>query len=109
MTTLYRSPNVILDRHEWHAVVYLRRGRSVLTYQWRPLSARSERWQDVTRWQDPKPKGMSAAFFRFRTHIREAMRSEDSRRAALAGCKGAAPDWSAMRVPGRRATLGLVA
>ena len=51
MTTLYRTPNVIVDRHEWHSVVYLRRGRPVLTYKWRPLSDRPHAWQDVTDWR----------------------------------------------------------
>ena len=109
MTTLYRSPNVIIDRHEWHAVVYLRRERAILTYHWRPLTGKREGWRDVTTWQGPKPKGMPAAFWRFRAHIREAMGSEIARREAIAGLKGPAPDWSRVKVPGRRATLGLVA
>lgn len=109
MTILYRTPNVIVDRHEWHAVVFLRAGRTLLTYKWRPLSLRAERWRDVTDWSGPKPKGLGERFWRFRTHIREAMDSERVRRDALAGIRGPAPDRSNVRVPGRRATLGLVA
>lgn len=100
---------MIIDRHEWHAVVLLRRGRTLLTYRWRPLTARPEAWRDVTHWQGPKPKGISATFWRYRDHIREAMGSEQARRDALAGLKGPAPDWSRIRVPGRRAKFGLAA
>jgi hypothetical protein len=85
MTTLYRTPNVIIDRHEWHIAVVKHYGKTTLRYCWRPLSQRAERWQPITVWEGPKPKRIWHAFKRFRLHVREAMNSEQARVEALAG------------------------
>lgn len=87
VTTLYRTPNVIIDRHEWHVAVVKHYGRASVRYCWRPLSARAERWQPIATWEGPKPKRIGDVFWRFRGHVREAMASEQARRDALAGIK----------------------
>lgn len=88
MTTLYRTPNVIVDRHEWHAVVRLKHGRVLLQYRWRPLSVRTYPWSCVTKWQGTKPKQLGRQFQVFRCHIRRAMVSEQCRWEAVAALRG---------------------
>lgn len=84
MTTLYRTPNLIIDAHEWHATVRIKAGRVLLQYRWRPLSARLFRWSCMTTWKGPKPKGLAERFQVFRCHIRRAMASESARQEAIA-------------------------
>lgn len=91
---LYRSPNVIINRHEWHAAVLLRKGRVSLVYRWRPLSLRNYAWSPMVAWQGPKPKGMCDKFWPFRGHIRQAMQSEQARREAVTALRG--PDTAAV-------------
>lgn len=83
MSTLYRSPNVIIDAHEWHAHVRLNDGRITLTYRWRPLSQKPFRWLPMSAWVGPKPKAFSRRMAGFRRHIAAARDSENARRAAL--------------------------
>lgn len=102
MTTLYRTPNLIIDRHEWHAAVVKHYGKTTLRYFWRPLSARAERWQPVTAWEGPKPKRIGRTFWRFRLHIREAMDSDRVRSEALAGAVGRTMAGTPVRPAGRK-------
>lgn len=88
MTTLYRTPNLIIDVHEWHAVVRLNGTRVSLCYKWRPLSTRAYAWSNLSSWQGPRPKHFCNRFWMFKNHIRAAMRSEAERRAAIAGLRG---------------------
>lgn len=88
MTTLYRTPNLIIDAHEWHAVVRHKHGRTLLQYRWRPLSARPYAWSCMTTWQGPKPKHLARQFQVFRCHIRRAMVSESERREAVQALRG---------------------
>jgi hypothetical protein len=111
MTTLYRTPNVIIDCHEWHIAVVKHYGRTSVRHFWRPLSARVEKWQPITEWQGPKPKGIGTTFWRFRLHIREAMEYERTHAKALAGTKrtlGGTPVRPAGRKDPHRYGLGLV-
>jgi hypothetical protein len=85
MTTLYRTPNIIVDKHEWHVAVVKHYGKTVVRYCWRPLSTRAARWQSIAVWEGPKPKRIGHAFLRFRGHIREAMGYEQARLEALTG------------------------
>lgn len=85
MTTLYRTPDIIIDKHEWHVAVVRHCGRTTVRYYWRPLSTRRERWQPIVEWQGPKPKWIGKTFWRFRLHIREALEYEQARAKALAG------------------------
>lgn len=82
MTTLYRSPDIIIDAHEWHITVRNLGGRVYTTYFWRPVSIRRIAWSNVIAWQGPKPKGLWKFFKPFRNHIRTAMESEQARTRA---------------------------
>jgi hypothetical protein len=84
MTTLYRTPNIIIDAHEWHATVRYKAGRTLLQYRWRPLSGQQYQWLPITSWVGPKPKGLSKRFAKYRRHIDLAMSSESRRREAAA-------------------------
>lgn len=107
MTTLYRTPNVIMDAHEWHAAVQLRAGRTSLVYRWRPLTTRAVPWSSITQWQGRKPKRMCNRFWPYRLHIRAAMASEAARLAAVRDLKG--PATAAVeRNRGGRVSLGLL-
>lgn len=88
MTTLYRTPNLVIDAHEWHAAVLLNSGRVSLAYRWRPLSYKAYQWSSLGQWQGPKPKDFCNRFWMFRGHIRKAMLSESLRREAVARLKG---------------------
>lgn len=83
MTTLYRTTNLIIDAHEWHAAVLLNHGRVSLVYKWRPLSSKAYRWSTMGQWEGPKPKDFSNRFAMFRNHIRKAWGTEAERREAL--------------------------
>lgn len=81
MTTLYRTPNIIIDAHEWHAIVRLKDRRASVTFLYRPLRGNSL-WHRATSWQGRKPKGLGERFKMFRRHIELAMGSEARRRTA---------------------------
>jgi hypothetical protein len=86
-TTLYRSPNVVIDAHEWHVLVCKCRGRSLLQYRWRPLSLREFRWLPITSWVGPKPKRIGNVLRIFKPHVERAMRSEAVRRERVAALR----------------------
>lgn len=88
MTTLYRSPNIVIDQHEWHAAVTLCRGRTSLAYRWRPLSLKEYRWSNLNTWVGPKPKRFLNRFLIFRAHIRTALLSHELRRGAVLALRG---------------------
>jgi hypothetical protein len=82
MTTLYRSPSLIIDAHEWHVAVYLKDGHTFTRFRWRPLSIRNYHWSNIKTWKGPRPKDLGDKFWRFRLHVRLAMESEARRREA---------------------------
>lgn len=88
MTTLYRTPNLIIDEHEWHAAVRLKAGRVSLAYYWRPLSVQAFRWSTKATWPHKMPVRFSNRFWMYRLHIRTAMRSEVERTRAIAAGGG---------------------
>jgi hypothetical protein len=111
VTTLYRTPNIIIDRHEWYVAVVKHYGRASVRYCWRPLSQRAERWQPISAWEGPKPKRIGTTFWRFRGHVREAMQYEQARAKALAGVQrtmGGTPKRPAGRKDPHHHGLGLV-
>jgi hypothetical protein len=85
VTTLYRTPNVIIDAHEWHASVETKNGRVYRRFKFRPLShyIRREMWLPITSWTGRKPKGIGKRFAAFKAHMVQAERSvaENSRAA----------------------------
>ncbi len=87
-TTLYRSPNVIIDAHEWHVLVCRTKRRVILQYRWRPLCSKPGMWRPITQWTGAKPKRLSHYFDKYRLHIRDARESESVRAAAIASLRG---------------------
>ena len=77
MTLLYRSPNVVIDRFEWHATVEVHFGRIRRKMLWRPLSTKPGMWQPIREWQGRKPlwKEFNRAFGPFKLHMTRAERS----------------------------------
>jgi hypothetical protein len=77
MTTLYRSPNVILADHEWHVHVWHRKGHVTTCYYFRPLSTRPMAWQPQSEWTGHKPKWRewNRSFGKFKMHATQAARS----------------------------------
>lgn len=72
MPTLFRSPNIRIDAHEWHvAVTQARVGRRALIgYRWR---APGGMWQNITTWQGKLPKGLREFFRPYQLGIRVAV------------------------------------
>lgn len=86
--TLYRSPNLVIDAHEWHVWVIRSTGRYgagsvIMQYRWRPLSAKAFQWLPITAWQGPKPKRLGHKFSKFRLHVALARDSARIRAEAL--------------------------
>lgn len=84
MTTLYRSPTVIIDAHEWHVIVKQKDGRIFKRFYFRPLTLRRVPWQPISSWVGPKPKGLGMRLSRFNIHVEMALDSDKLRRAAVA-------------------------
>ena len=72
MTLLYRSPNVVIDKHEWHVTVNQSRGKRITVYRFRPIGA-NVNWQPSTKWAGCMPKGMRDFFAPYRSSIQVAM------------------------------------
>lgn len=86
MSLLYRTPNVIIDRFEWHCSVELReKGRVRRYYRFRPLSLTPMPWQPISQWKDRLPTRweFQAVFGRMNQHIIRAERSVE-KHAAIA-------------------------
>ena len=76
MTILYRSPNVVIAAHEWHASVEMYHGRVARYCRFRPNSVPKRKWQDVSKWVGPKPtwREFEKAFGPFKRHMLQAAR-----------------------------------
>lgn len=72
MTLLYRSPNVTIDRHEWHVTVNQSSSKRIVTYRFRQIGA-NVKWQPIARWQGRPPKGLTEFFLPYRKSVRVAM------------------------------------
>lgn len=79
MSTLYRSPNVLIDGYEWHITVRLESTGHVNTgYRFRPAGEAGRRvmWQSVTAWTHKRlPKGLNAFFAPYKRSVRAAVES----------------------------------
>lgn len=89
MTTLYRSPNVIIEQHEWHVAVIKRDGRTARRYFWRPLSSKETPWYSLDKWEGRKP-ALHYHFAVFHNHVKRALESEARRRQAATRWAGSA-------------------
>lgn len=103
--TLYRSPSLIIDDHEWHIAVTVGSagsrqrtpGRAVKQYFWRPLSLRQYKWLSITAWKGPKPKGLWHLFQIYHPHANRAMGTDLLRRAAIERLACKRPNGAALR------------
>ncbi|MGJ5032338.1 hypothetical protein ACQR1I_36255 [Bradyrhizobium sp. HKCCYLS2038] len=84
MSTLYRSPDLIVDEHEWHIRVFKVDGRTFMRFYFRPLKLKPTPWQRIEFWQGPKPKRLGHKLAKYRKHAEIAMRADATRRAAVA-------------------------
>ena len=88
MTILYRTPNVVIDRFEWHAAVEMYHGRVARYFRFRPNGLPARKWSDVSKWPGRKPtwREFDKAFGPFKRHMLQAERSiaENARMARAA-------------------------
>jgi hypothetical protein len=77
VTTLYRTPNLVLDESEWHALVRAKAGRISTIYYFRPLIGPRRMWLPVTSWRGDKPcaREFAKKFQPFKRHMLQASRS----------------------------------
>ena len=61
MTLLYRSPNIVIDGHEWHVTVNQSSSKRIVTYRFRQIGA-NVKWQPITKWIGRRPKEMGLFF-----------------------------------------------
>jgi hypothetical protein len=107
VSTLYRSPNIIIDAHEWHLAVEddsrlngNRDRRSVIQYKWRPVSDRPLPWKTIAQWVGPKPKSFNQRFMKpYRRHAELAMKSDLQRGEAVKLLR-VQPSGAMLRNPG---------
>src|SRR4051812_42189150 len=73
MPLLYRSPTVVVDRHEWHITVSQEpRSKRVCTiFRFRRAGV-IEMWRPITSWQGRKPKALGSFFERYQLSIADA-------------------------------------
>ena len=73
MSLLYRSPNIVIDKHEWHVTVDLRRGKRIVNYRFRPIGS-NVMWQHLSKWPHARPpKEMWRFFAPYRPSVHVAM------------------------------------
>jgi hypothetical protein len=77
MVTLYRSPSIIVDEHEWHLHTRVDYGHVSTVYYFRPLSRVRYRWMPITSWKGHKPKNLRRVF---QAHLRHAKAAVDNHR-----------------------------
>jgi hypothetical protein len=70
MTTLYRSPNVMVDGVRWHVAVERRRivGKPIVCYRFQTTT-----WKSVHHWPGRLPKALYKAFKPYRRHVNVAL------------------------------------
>lgn len=78
MTTLYRSPTVLIGDHEWHLAVVRKAGRILRRYRWRPAANRAHPWRSIETWPTRKPK-LWLDFKPYQGHAAKAERYERER------------------------------
>jgi hypothetical protein len=87
MTTIYRSPPVIIDRHEWYVAVERRSTqygrRSFRRFRFRALGS-NDAFRSIDAWVGPKPKAMWRSFRPFLKHVEAALAAEVAKAAAVA-------------------------
>jgi hypothetical protein len=100
MTTFYRTPDILIDAHEWHVIVESRsNGRVSAVYRWRPVAAKTHRWLSIETWAGPKPLGLWRYFAKYKPHIEFAKGSIKRRAEAVAAlsCRKVPPTGAMTR------------
>lgn len=74
---LYRTPNLVIDRFEFHATVNLRAGRVSRRFYFRPLTGPLRNWTPIANWKGhpPTPRELRVKFGPFKLHMLQAERS----------------------------------
>lgn len=79
MTTLYRSPNVLVDGIEFHVTVEQHKGRRPVTrYYFRTRNPTVSMWAPVEQFQGRLPKGMRRFFKKYRGSIADALATAET-------------------------------
>lgn len=78
MTTLYRSPTIVIADHEWHLCVEKLGGRIYRRYKFRPVSTRALAWRSADKWPG-RPFKLWRDFGRYIPHAKAAEKYERSR------------------------------
>lgn len=83
VTTLYRTPNVVIDEFEFHMTVEVRKGRVGRHTRWRLLSTKPLAWQLIAHFKGhpPKPGIFKDAFRPYLPHVLIAEKSVAENRA----------------------------
>jgi hypothetical protein len=90
MVTLYRSPSIIVDEHEWHLHTRVDYGHVSTVYYFRPLSRVRYRWMPITSWKGHKPKNLRRVFQAHLTGTRKRRWITIKRRDEIVGKRVAA-------------------
>lgn len=81
VTLLYRSPNVVIDKHEWHVTVNLNGTKRTTNYRFRPAGLNAM-WQHISKWSGRPPKEMWRFFAPYRPSVQVAMGEKKHARQA---------------------------
>lgn len=83
MTTLYRSPTIVIAEHEWHLCVEKLGGRIYRRYKFRPMPARrgTHLWHKADAWKG-RPFKLWRDFGPYIGHAKAAERYERDRLVA---------------------------
>lgn len=83
MSTIYRTPNIVIDEFEFHIAVEYRDGRTRRFMRYRPLSLRPVKWSSIADFKGhpPKPWILRMRFRNHMKHIEFAEKSVEANRA----------------------------
>lgn len=73
-----------MDSHEWHVIVWRKRGHISIAYRWRPVATKTHKWQSIASWKGPKPVGLWRFFAPYKRHIEHAKGCDKRRAEAVA-------------------------
>lgn len=90
VTVLYRTPDIVVDAHEWHVIVWRQRGHVSVAYRWRPVAIKTHAWQSILTWKGPKPLRLWKFFAPYKRHIEYAKGCDARRREAAMKLRGPA-------------------
>lgn len=77
MTTLYRTPNIVIGAFEWHAAVRQKDGRISRNFYFRPNVLPRRAWVPMSSWKGRRPtwNEFERAFGKFKRHMTIAEQS----------------------------------